>query len=585
VLGHLADGGFSSVYAVRPADDRTAERHGTEDRALKCLWGTPAELTAIRSEADTMSAVSGHGNVVGLITHFRFGLPDAEAAAQHPGDHFLGMVQELAAEDLYGLARRCGPDERSWAAVFEQIAAGLAHVHARRVVHGDIKPTNLLRIGGRFAVADFGVSAPLDTTRSAGIGLARTLPFWPPESGAQGSRTPDGVRLPPAGGWRASQPGDVWALAVSMHRVLTGRHITAGSTPEEQYELVCAGRYGIDDGLGAGWRALLVDCLAREPSQRRVTTAADLRRRLAELVAPPGTGFPEDPLPVAFLDAAPGEGAVVLTLDRPGGRVCGVEVPTDSALLPVVRYAYAVLLPKMSAELAAHRLTEQETRAAERALFEQPTARFDQAALADRSEREDHLVAELGAVAGDLDVIGRERDWLAKEVARLGVEHRQLVSALAGEEDRSQRLGTTLERVRAERGRAIEESQRQRKEHQRSERERLRLARQVAELQRARPVSVPTAWPYVPRPQAPPQVQVAAPRRRRVGCLIWLLLLLVAVLALALAVRHPNVVNLPGRLTSARQIVHVTVGGAGPPMSTVGGAGPPTATAVPAVPR
>ena len=99
-------------------------------------------------------------------------------------------------------------------------------------------------------MADFGVSAPLESTRSAGIGLARTIAFWPPESATQGVLQADGVRRPPVEGWRASQLGDVWALAVSAHRMLTGRHITAGTTPEQQYELVCLGRYAIDRRLG-----------------------------------------------------------------------------------------------------------------------------------------------------------------------------------------------------------------------------------------------------------------------------------------------------------------------------------------------
>ena len=279
VVRHVADGGFSSVYEVRPATPETVDRHGGAPRALKCLWGTPAELTAIGSEAAKTAAVDGHAGVLRLVTSFRF----ERTEAPH---HHVGLVLELADEDLPTFGARVAPDERAWAAVFEQVAAGLEHIHARRVVHGDIKPTNVLRLGARFAVADFGVSAPLESTRSAGIGLARTIAFWPPESASQGVLLADGVRRPPVEGWRASQGGDVWALAVSAHRMLTGRHITAGTTPEQQYELVCLGRYAVDGRLGAGWRRLLADCLVHDPALRRVSTAAELRRRLAELALP-----------------------------------------------------------------------------------------------------------------------------------------------------------------------------------------------------------------------------------------------------------------------------------------------------------
>ena len=221
-------------------------------------------------------------------------------------------------------------------------------------MHGDIKPTNVLRIGARFAVADFGVSAPLESTRSAGIGLARTIAFWPPESATQGVLQADGVRRPPVEGWRASQPGDVWALAVSAHRMLTGRHITAGTTPEQQYELVCLGRYAVDGRLAPAGAGLLEDCLVQDPRRRRVTTPAQFRQRLAELAVPPayaGVPWPAgSPRLAALVDLDPAAGGplLALSLDRPGGRVSGELVPADGVLAAVVRHLTEDVLPTLS---------------------------------------------------------------------------------------------------------------------------------------------------------------------------------------------------------------------------------------------
>jgi hypothetical protein len=348
VVRHVADGGFSSVYEVRPATPETVDRHGGAPRALKCVWGTPAELTAINGEAARIRDVDGHAGVLELVTSFRF----ERDAAPH---HHVGLVLELADEDLPTFGARVAPGERAWAAVFEQVAAGLEHIHARRVVHGDIKPTNVLRLDARFAVADFGVSAPLESTRSAGIGLARTIAFWPPESASQGVLQADGVRRPPVEGWRASQAGDVWALAVSAHRMLTGRHITAGTTPEQQYELVCLGKYAVDGRLGAGWRRLLEDCLGHQPSRRRVTTATELRRRLAELAVPPGYARapwpPGTPRLAALLDLDPAAGGplLALTLDRPGGRVAGELLPAGGVLPAAARHLTDDVLPALGA--------------------------------------------------------------------------------------------------------------------------------------------------------------------------------------------------------------------------------------------
>ena len=347
VVRHVADGGFSSVYEVRPASPETLDRHGGAPRALKCVWGTPGELTTMNDEATKTQLVDGHPNVLTLVTSFRF----ERNTAPH---HHVGLVLELADEDLPTFAARVRLDERAWAAVFEQVAAGLEHIHARRVVHGDIKPTNVLRIGARFAVADFGVAAPLESTRSAGIGLARTIAFWPPESATQGVLQADGVRRPPVEGWRASQLGDVWALAVSAHRMLTGRHITAGTTPEQQYELVCLGRYAIDRRLGAGWRRLLEDCLAQDPRQRRVTTPAQFRQRAAELAVPPayaGVPWPAgSPRLAALVDLDPAAGGPLLALsvDRPGGRVSGELVPADGILPAALLHLTEDVLPTLA---------------------------------------------------------------------------------------------------------------------------------------------------------------------------------------------------------------------------------------------
>jgi hypothetical protein len=353
VVRHVADGGFSSVYEVRPATPETLDRHGGAPRALKCLWGTPAELTAMNDEAHKTQLVDGHPNVLTLVTSFRFERPT-------PPHHHVGLVLELADEDLPTFGARVRLDERGWAAVFEQVAAGLVHIHARRVVHGDIKPTNVLRIGARFAVADFGVSAPLESTRSAGIGLARTIAFWPPESASQGVLQADGTRRPPIEGWRASQLGDVWALAVSAHRMLTGRHITAGTTPEQQYELVCLGRYAIDGRLGPGWRRLLEDCLVQDPRQRRVTTPAQFRSRVAELALPPayaGVPWPAgSPRLAALVDLDPAAGGPLLALsvDRPGGRVSGALVPADGVLPAALLHLTEDVLPALATRPAAN---------------------------------------------------------------------------------------------------------------------------------------------------------------------------------------------------------------------------------------
>ncbi|HKE51593.1 MAG TPA: protein kinase [Actinomycetes bacterium] len=460
IVGHLADGGFSSVYEVKPGTPETAEKYGSEHRALKSMTGTPAELSNIDSEAEKIAAVEGHGNVLGLITSLRF---DLEA---RPDDHFVGLILELAGEDLYGFARRMRPGELAWAAIFEQVAAGLEHIHARNVVHGDIKPTNILRVGADFRIADFGVSAPLDTGPSAAIGIARTMAYWPPESCDQGTVAEDGTRQPPTEGWQASQADDVWALAVSMHRMLTGRHITAGSTPQQQYNLICQGRYSIDDRLDPGWRALFADLLAHRPEDRSVTTAAVLRRRLSELA------LPEDYVGVPWTDGAPRivaalqdeksvgtEGVLLLYLTRAGGRVQSRLVPAGDPLLAVVRHLHGTAVPALAqqvrdAQRTAARLTDERDRlqvAVDRAARGGPET--EPMPATEATQEVQRLSAEVTAMIGERDQLAaaqkqlsRARDDVARERDQLARQHRALakrVSQLETDLDRSRIMTVT----------------------------------------------------------------------------------------------------------------------------------------------
>ena len=94
-----------------------------------------------------------------------------------------------------------------------QILEGLAHAHARGIVHRDVKPANVLladepRISVR--LLDFGLARYAEAETLTDIGdVPGTLAYIAPE------------RLH---GDDATPAGDVWSVGVMLHEGLTGRH-------------------------------------------------------------------------------------------------------------------------------------------------------------------------------------------------------------------------------------------------------------------------------------------------------------------------------------------------------------------------
>uniref|UniRef100_A0A0C3T2R6 Protein kinase domain-containing protein n=1 Tax=Guillardia theta (strain CCMP2712) TaxID=905079 RepID=A0A0C3T2R6_GUITC len=101
-----------------------------------------------------------------------------------------------------------GFSEGRAAAILRQVLLGLKYLHANQVVHGDIKPANILlvRETGSVKIADLGTA----TEEAAGRAL---LPF-----GTPGFMAPEVVRdgVP-------NFLSDIWSLGCTVLQLLTGK--------------------------------------------------------------------------------------------------------------------------------------------------------------------------------------------------------------------------------------------------------------------------------------------------------------------------------------------------------------------------
>jgi serine/threonine-protein kinase len=192
----LGRGGMGAVWRAR--DERLGR-----DVALKVLHSWVAEDPELRERFDREASALArleHPNVVRLYDV----VEDKKQTV---------LVLELVhGEGLHTLAagRRLEWDEvRRYCS---SVAAGLAHAHARGVVHRDLTPSNVLveRGTGRVVVTDFGLARLVRSTTTAPVSgvLAGTPEYWAPEQAA-GEQTGPGT--------------DLYALGCILFQLLTGR--------------------------------------------------------------------------------------------------------------------------------------------------------------------------------------------------------------------------------------------------------------------------------------------------------------------------------------------------------------------------
>ncbi|MFN7938788.1 MAG: protein kinase [Bryobacteraceae bacterium] len=232
----LGSGGSGSVY--RACDMRTGQRV-----ALKVVPAQPEvrarfvreAALARRIEHPNVARVFDNGEAEGFF-YVAMELVEGETLRQR-------LAAPLAAGTVFGIAM--------------QLAAALAAIHASGVVHGDLKPENLvLDSDGRLKVIDFG--------------LARREAPPSPDSiytavgGTIGYLAPEQVRGEPAG-----LPADIFAFGAILYELLARRQAFGGATGLEIASAILRDEPStLPEATPAAAAALVSRCLSKKSSRR-----------------------------------------------------------------------------------------------------------------------------------------------------------------------------------------------------------------------------------------------------------------------------------------------------------------------------
>jgi serine/threonine protein kinase len=140
ILGEAGRGGMGTVFRARDRKDK-------REVALKVLAAAAMRNVArFEQEAAILASIT-HPNIAEYVAH----------GATPDGLRYL-VMEWVQGEDLAVRLDRVGLDVRDTVATARQIARALGALHARGIVHRDVKPSNIMMSSEGVKLVDFGVA-------------------------------------------------------------------------------------------------------------------------------------------------------------------------------------------------------------------------------------------------------------------------------------------------------------------------------------------------------------------------------------------------------------------------------------------
>ncbi len=270
--GQLINGQFSLLEHVGGSDHsvvfRTQRGKNQEKAAIKFV-----QVDAANAEAQLarwkQAAQLAHPNLIKLFESGRCKLADMD---------LLYVVMEFASENLAQFLpqRALSPDETR--DMLEPFVGSLTYLHGKGLVHGDIKPANILAIDDQLKLSS-------DSIRRIG-------------EGPIGDVKSEAYTAPEAADGEFSKAADIWALGITIFESLTQR------TPESAE--LASGNLQIPDSIPEPFLDIVSHALRSKPGER--WTIAQVSAKLnPQAAAPAAVPVATETLPDTVMPEAPAE--------------------------------------------------------------------------------------------------------------------------------------------------------------------------------------------------------------------------------------------------------------------------------------
>ncbi|MBL4845303.1 MAG: serine/threonine protein kinase [Planctomycetes bacterium] len=253
LLELVAEGPFSEVWRAQGRTEVAAVKFARGEVGAQMLAEEARVLADLRDRQRTAQNLSPEASPFRRGQEVAVGALYSGSARGDERADFLATLWIPGGSFRSRLERLKGPDDRARAvALFCDLVRAVGLVHAAGVVHGDLKPANVLIDEERPLLVDFGLARHLREAR-----LERSLKQSLQSQDALTGGTMAYMAPEIVKGGEPTTAGDVYALGVILHEVLVGRRPSKVTTPSELKKTVPEALIPI-----------LLKALAYEPTER-----------------------------------------------------------------------------------------------------------------------------------------------------------------------------------------------------------------------------------------------------------------------------------------------------------------------------